>query len=68
MFCGTDNIAQNISHIEFEYGKYSLIFHEILSIPRNIVMDLNNVMKPNGLGETRVYRVLARNPPRTHRP
>ena len=31
----------NIPHIQLEYEG---IFHEILAVPQNIVMDLNNVM------------------------
>ena len=40
MFCGTDSYLRNIPHF------YSLngIFHGILAIPHNIVMDLYNVM------------------------
>ena len=48
MFGGTDNIAHNILggfHNQYEYAKYIEIFCGILSVPQNIVMDLNNVMK-----------------------
>ena len=48
MFGGTDNISHNILggfHIQYEYAKYIEIFCGILSVPQNIVMDLNNVMK-----------------------
>ena len=38
MFCGTKNIY-------LECGEYPKILREILSVPQNIVMDLNNVMK-----------------------
>ena len=39
-------IFPNILHIQSECGKYLKIFCEMLSVPRNIVMDLNNdVMK-----------------------
>ena len=47
MLCGTDNIIQNIlklSHIQTKCGKYMRIFHEILSVPHNIVMNMNSVM------------------------
>ena len=51
MFCGTDNILQNVPHIQVKCGKYSIeylecggIFHIILSVPQNIAMGLNNVM------------------------
>ena len=37
-------IFLNISHIQTECGKYSGIFYEILPIPQNIVMNLNDVM------------------------
>ena len=40
MFCGTDNIMQNIPHIKSE-SENSL--QNIVS-PQNIVMGLNNVM------------------------
>ena len=45
MLCGTDSIPRNILHIQTECEKHSM------SVPRNIVMDLNNVttsqdMKP----------------------
>ena len=33
-----------IHHTRYEYGKYLKIFHGILSIPHNNVMDLNYVM------------------------
>ena len=39
MFGGTNNIIQNILHIQFECEEYSTAF------PLNIVMDLNNVME-----------------------
>ena len=39
MFCGTDIILWNI-----ERGNSRRIFHEMLSIPQNNVMDLKNVM------------------------
>ena len=41
ILCGTDSVQQNILHIPMKYGG---IFHEILSVPQNIVMDLNNIM------------------------
>ena len=28
MFCGTDNIIQNISHIQYEYDKYYVEYHQ----------------------------------------
>ena len=37
MLCGTDHVLQNVPHIQTEYGEYN-------SVPRNNVMDLNNVM------------------------
>ena len=39
MSCETNNIVWNIPHIQIECGEY---FANILSIPHNIVMDLNN--------------------------
>ena len=68
MFCGTGNIPQNIPHIQFEYGNHSTIFHEILWVPRNIVMNLNNVMNQRTWRNMRISTARARNPPRTHRP
>ena len=47
MFCETDIILQNIP----SYKLNVRIFHKILSIPHNIVMDPNNVMSKVG----RVY-------------
>ena len=45
MFCGTDINPRNIPHNWIGYGgRISKIFHEILSIPHNNVMDLDNVM------------------------
>ena len=42
MFCGIDNISQNIPPTH----QYNMrIFYGILSVPQNIVMDLYNVMK-----------------------
>jgi hypothetical protein len=43
MFCGSNNILK-YSHVWTECGKYPKIFHGILLISHNIVMDLNNVM------------------------
>ena len=40
MLCGIDNILQNISSFSVNGG----IFHIRLSVPHNVVMDLNNVM------------------------
>ena len=40
MSYGTDIIPWNIPG----YGKYPRVFRGILSIPQNIVMDLNNIM------------------------
>lgn len=42
---GIDNILYSIEyfHIETKYGEYPGIFYIILSIPHNIVLDLNNV-------------------------
>ena len=40
MLCGTDNI----SHIHIECGNYLTMFCGILLVPRNIVMNLNNVL------------------------
>ena len=37
-------IFSDIFHIYFECGKYMGIFHGILLVPRNIRMNLNNVM------------------------
>jgi hypothetical protein len=44
MLCENDNIPHNIFHIQTACGKYPGIFHGILSLPHNIVMDLINVM------------------------
>ena len=44
MFFGMDSIMHNILHIQVRIWG---IFHIILSIPKNIVVDLNNAM--NGL-------------------
>ena len=42
MFCGIDNIPQNIPPTH----RYNMrIFYGIFSVPQNIVMDLHNVMK-----------------------
>lgn len=35
----------DISHVQFECGKYSGILRGILLVPRKIFMNLNNVMK-----------------------
>ena len=41
MFCGTNNIMWTIPHIQsYIWG----IFRMILSVPQNIVMNMNNVM------------------------
>ena len=45
MFCGTKNIPQNTPHIKTKCGEYPRICHGILSVPQNIVMNLNNVIK-----------------------
>ena len=45
MLCGADHeIFLDIAHIYIEYGKGLGIFHGILLVPHNIVMNLNNVM------------------------
>ena len=44
MFCGTDSIPQNISRIQTKCEKHPGILCGILLVPRNVVMDLNNVM------------------------
>ena len=52
IFCGTDSISESIprySHIQTGCGKYFRIFHGVLSVPHNIVMDLNNFMDPSVL-------------------
>ena len=41
--CGTDNILGD-SHIMSECGKSPRIFNGMLLVPRNTVMDMNNVM------------------------
>ena len=41
MFCGTDNILKNILILSSSVE----IFHRKISIPQNIVMNLNNVMR-----------------------
>ena len=40
MFCGTDSIIRDIPPFSLNMG----IFHRIVSISQNIVMDVNNVM------------------------
>ena len=42
MFCGTDSIPQNIPLIQTECEEYKRIFHRILSVPENIVMDIKH--------------------------
>ena len=47
VFCGIVSISWNIprySHIQTVCGKYRGIFYGIMSVPHNIVMDLNNVI------------------------
>ena len=44
MFCGTTNIPHNIPLITLD-GEYLRIFSGIWSVPRNIVMEFNNVME-----------------------
>ena len=47
MFCGTDNIPQNISKyfvMQTECGKKLKLFCKIMSVPHNIVIDMNNTM------------------------
>ena len=41
VFCGTDNIPLNNP----ECGDSSRLFNGILSVPQNIVVDLNNVVE-----------------------
>ena len=41
MFRGTNSIPQNIPHIKIECEEYFKIFHGILSVSQNIIMDLN---------------------------
>ena len=43
MLSGTNNILQTNPHIQTECGEYYVVCR-VLSIPHNIVMDLNNVM------------------------
>ena len=45
MFCGTVSIPRNISLIQIECGEYLRIFYGILSFPKNIMMDMNYVMR-----------------------
>ena len=48
MLCGIHNITQNIHGYfphHFKYEKYLRMCYEILSVPHNIVMNLDNVMK-----------------------
>ena len=49
MFCETDNILLNISMCQFECREHSQIFHEILPVPHNIGMDLNNVYETTSM-------------------
>jgi hypothetical protein len=37
-------IFLDISHIQYECGKYQGILSGILSVPQNVVVDMNNVM------------------------
>ena len=37
-------VFSNIPNIQTKCGEYLRILHGILSVPQNIVMDLNNVM------------------------
>ena len=45
MFCETDSIPHNIPHIQTKCEEYPRILSGIVSVPHNIIMDLNNVMK-----------------------
>ena len=45
MFSGTKNIPHNTTHIKTKCREYPRIWHGILSVPQNIVMNLKNVMK-----------------------
>ena len=55
----------NIPHIRFEYIMQG-IYHGVLSVLRNIVLGLNNVMmEPGGLENTRILVDYAQNPPPT---
>ena len=53
MLCGDDNILWTIPiysiHSIFKCGQYPRIFHGILSVPHNIVMNLNDVMKVDAI-------------------
>ena len=44
MFRRSDNILRSIPNIQYGYENTRKIFHEIWSIPQNIVMDMNIVM------------------------
>ena len=45
IFCGTADIPQNIPIIQLNMGNIrKTILCEILSVPHNVVMDLNDVM------------------------
>ena len=40
MFCGTDNMMWNIPILNINDG----IFHKIMAVPHNTIMDMNNFM------------------------
>ena len=40
-------VFPDIPHIQFKRGDYSRILCEILSVPQNIVMEMNNVVYHN---------------------
>ena len=52
MFCGPDSSPRNILRYfpqSEECGKYLGIFRGLLSVPQNIVMDLNHVTRSDGM-------------------
>jgi hypothetical protein len=53
----------DIPYIQFEYIMQG-IYHGVLSVPRNIVVGLNNVMmEPVGFGNTRILIDYVQIPP-----
>jgi hypothetical protein len=48
------------NHVQYECGKYLGIFHGIVLVPQNIVMDLNNVTTLSWAWEAKGYQALER--------
>ena len=54
-------IFLDIFHIQIKYGDLLKIFHGILSVPENVVMDPNNVMGLN-LSVNKICGIIDRDP------